>query len=208
MMPKVEFLFDFASPNAYLCYKLIPEIEQRTATHFEYLPVLLGGIFKLTNNRPPMEAFADIRNKLEYERLDMRRFIRQHRLIEFEWNPYFPVNTLLLMRGAVATQLDGTFDRYVSAVFRNMWEEPKDMGNPEVAYMALQKAGLEPDAIFNRAQSPDVKHRLMENTRQAVERGAFGVPTFFVGHEIFFGKDRLREVEQEILTQSAQPERH
>ncbi|MBV8095271.1 MAG: 2-hydroxychromene-2-carboxylate isomerase [Acetobacteraceae bacterium] len=205
MMPKVEFLFDFGSPNAYLCYKLIPEIEERTARHFDYVPVLLGGIFKLTNNRPPMEAFADVRNKLEYERLDMRRFVRQHRLIEFEWNPFFPVNTLLLMRGAVATQLDGGFDRYVSVVFRNMWENATDMGNPEVAYAALEKAGLDPDAIFNRAQSPDVKHRLMENTRQAVERGTFGVPTIFVGDEIFFGKDRLREVEQEILTQSGHP---
>ncbi|MGO9627512.1 MAG: 2-hydroxychromene-2-carboxylate isomerase [Xanthobacteraceae bacterium] len=198
-MPKVEFHFDFGSPNAYLAHLVVPDIERRTGAIFEYVPVLLGGVFKLTNNRSPAEKLAGIKNRLEYEQLEVRRFVRRHGITQFTWNPFFPVNTLLTMRGAVAAQLEGVFDRYVDAVFKAMWAEPKKMDDPQVASAALQQAGLDGARLLARTQEPEVKDRLLKNTEASVARGAFGSPTFFVGDEIFFGKDRLRDVEEEIV---------
>ena len=195
---RVEFLFDFGSPNAYLCHKLIPEIETRTGARFEYLPILLGGLFKLANNRSPMEAFSTIPNKLAYERLEMSRFIARHSLTAFKFNPHFPVNTLHLMRGAVAAPRLGCFERYVDAMFAAMWERGLKMDDPATIGTALMDAGLDAERIMQAAQEPAVKAGLMANTQYAHDRGAFGSPTFFVGDEIFFGKDRLRDVEEAI----------
>lgn len=195
----VEFLFDFGSPNAYLAHKVIPEIETRTGEKFVYVPVLLGGIFKLTNNKPPMVAFGGIRNKMDYEMLETRRFIARHGLTAFTFNPYFPVNTLALMRLAVAAERDGILPRYVDAAFHHMWEAPKKMDDPEVIRSALIESGLEADRLITAAQTDEVKQGLMANTQAAVERGVFGSPSFFVGDELYFGKDRLRDVEEEIL---------
>jgi 2-hydroxychromene-2-carboxylate isomerase len=202
-MPIVEFHFDFGSPNAYLAHLVIPEVEKRTGARFEYMPVLLGGVFKLTNNRSPMEAFQGVKNKLEYQRLETQRFIRRHGITRFAMNPFFPVNTLMIMRGAVAAQMEGVLDRYVDAVFRHMWAEPKKMDDPAVARAALEESGLDGARLIAMTQEPAVKDRLLANTQKSVERGAFGSPTFFVGEEIFFGKDRLREVEEEILSSRA-----
>jgi 2-hydroxychromene-2-carboxylate isomerase len=202
-MTKVEFHFDFGSPNAYLAHVVVPEVERRTGVKFEYVPILLGGVFKLTNNRSPAEKLAGIKNRLEYEQIEMRRFIRRHGITQFTWNPFFPVNTLLTMRGAVAAQMDGVFDRYVDAVFKAMWAEPKKMDDPEVAAAALQQAGLDGGRLMARTQEPEVKERLLKNTEASVARGTFGSPTFFVGEEIFFGKDRLRDVEDEIAQAKA-----
>jgi 2-hydroxychromene-2-carboxylate isomerase len=194
-----EFLFDFGSPNAYLAHRVLPAIEARTGARFRYVPVLLGGIFKATNNQSPVVAFAHVKNKPEYERLELRRFVQRHGLSRFQMNPFFPVNTLQIMRGAVAAQQDGRLPDYVEAVFRHMWEEPKKLDDPEVLRAALDASGLDGARTLARIQDPEVKQRLLANTDDAVARGAFGVPTFFVGSEIFFGKDRLREVEEEIL---------
>ena len=202
-MAKVEFHFDFGSPNAYLAHVVVPEVERRTGVKFEYVPILLGGVFKLTNNRSPAEKLAGIKNRLEYEQIEMRRFSRRHGITQFTWNPFFPVNTLLTMRGAVAAQMDGVFDRYVDAVFKAMWAEPKKMDDPEVAAAALQQAGLDGGGLMARTQEPEVKERLLKNTEASVARGTFGSPTFFVGEEIFFGKDRLRDVEDEIARAKA-----
>jgi 2-hydroxychromene-2-carboxylate isomerase len=202
-MAKVEFHFDFGSPNAYLSHLVIPDIERRTGTKFAYVPVLLGGVFRLTNNRSPMESFQGIRNKLEYQRLEMQRFIRRHGITRFIFSPFFPVNTLMIMRGAVAAQLEGVFARYVDEVFRHMWAEPKKMDDPAVARAALEESGLDGARLLERTQEPTVKDRLLQNTQGSVERGTFGSPTFFVGDEIFFGKDRLRDVEEEILAARA-----
>jgi 2-hydroxychromene-2-carboxylate isomerase len=198
-MAKVEFHFDFGSPNAYLSHLVIPDIERRTGAAFAYVPVLLGGVFRLTNNRSPMESFQGIRNKLEYQRLETQRFIRRHGITRFASNPFFPVNTLMIMRGAVAAQLEGVFARYVDEVFRHMWAEPKKMDDPAVARAALVESGLDGARLLERTQEPAVKDRLLQNTQGSVERGSFGSPTFFVGDEIFFGKDRLRDVEEEIV---------
>ncbi len=201
-MQPVQFLFDFGSPNAYLCHKLVPQVEARTGARFEYLPILLGGLFKLANNRSPAEAFAGIPNKRAYDLLEMKRFITRHGLHAFRFNPFFPVNTLLIMRGAVAAQGLGCFERYVDVVYACMWERELDMSKPEVVQRELQAAGLDAAALLAATQDPQVKARLLANTEAAHARGAFGSPTFFVGEEIFFGKDRLREVEEEILRTS------
>jgi 2-hydroxychromene-2-carboxylate isomerase len=200
---RVEFLFDFGSPNAYFAHKVIPEIEKRTGERFEYVPVLLGGIFKLTGNKPPMVAFGSIKNKMDYEMLETRRFIARHGLTQFQFNAHFPVNTLMLMRMAVAAQASGDLPRYVDATFHHMWEAPKKMDDPEVIRSALTDSGLDAGALLERAQSPEVKQQLMTNTEQAVTRGAFGSPTFFVDDEIYFGKDRLLDVEEEIVRRKA-----
>ena len=198
-MPHVEFHFDFGSPNAYLAHLLIPQIEKRTGTPFEYVPVLLGGVFKLTNNRSPVESFQGVKNKLEYQRLETQRFIRRHGITRYAMNPFFPVNSLMIMRGAVAAQMEGVFAHYVDEVFRHMWAEPKKMDDPAVARAALEESGLDGARLIAMTQEPAVKERLLANTQKSVERGAFGSPTFFVGEEMFFGKDRLRDVEEEIL---------
>ncbi len=202
-MAKVEFHFDFGSPNAYLAHLVIPQIERRTGAKFEYVPVLLGGVFKLTNNRSPAESLQGIKNKPEYEELERQRFVRRHDIARFTMNPFFPVNTLLIMRGAVAAQLEGSFVRYVDEVFRHMWAEPKKMDDPEVVRAALDESGLDAARLLARVQEPEVKERLVKNTQASVARGTFGSPTFFVGQEIFFGKDRLRDVEEEIVRPSA-----
>ena len=198
-MVKVEFHFDFGSPNAYLSHLVIPEIEKRTGVKFEYVPVLLGGVFKATNNRSPAESLQGIKNKPDYERLETTRFIRRHNITRYKSNPFFPVNTLMMMRGAIAAQSLNVFARYVDEMYRNMWAEPKKMDDPNIFRTALDEAGLKSAQILELIQTPKVKDQLIENTRSSVERGTFGSPTFYVGNEIFFGKDRLRDVEEMIL---------
>ncbi len=200
---KVEFHFDFGSPNAYLSHLVIPEIEKRTGVKFEYVPVLLGGVFKATNNRSPGEAFRDIKNKPQYQRIEMQRFIRKHGITSFKFNPHFPVNTITIMRGALAAQGLGIFERYVDEVYRNMWSEGRKMDDPAVVAAAWKESGFDADKLFAGTQDQAVKDRLMTNTQRSVERGAFGSPTFFVGDEIFFGKDRLRDVEEAIIEAKA-----
>ena len=198
-MPKVEFLFDFGSPNAYLSHLVIPEIEKRTGATFVYLPVLLGGVFKLTNNRSPAESNVGIKNKPEYQRLETARFVRQHNITRYQHNPFFPVNTLMIMRGAVAAQQLGIFERYVDEVYRHMWAEPKKLDDPAVLRTALLESDLPADRLFELVQTAPVKEALMAETQRAVDRGTFGSPTFFVDDDIYFGKDRLRDVEEAIV---------
>jgi 2-hydroxychromene-2-carboxylate isomerase len=193
-----EFHYDFGSPNAYFAHRVLPLIEQRSGVKFTYVPILLGGVFKLTNNQAPMVQFRDIKNKLEYQRLETRRFISKHRLDKFKMNPNFPVNTVQIMRGAVAAEMDGTAPVYIEAVFRAMWEEGRKMDDPDIIRAALAEAGLDGSHTLARIQDPEVKDRLLKNTEASVSRGTFGAPTFFIGSEIFFGKDRLRDIEEEL----------
>ena len=194
-----QFMFDFGSPNAFLSHEAIPAIEKRSGAKFEYVPILLGGIFKATNNKSPAETLAGVKNKREFHALETERFVKRFGVKPYIWNPFFPVNTLNLMRAAVAAQLDGIFEKYVDAAFHHMWVEPKKMDDPEVAAKAFTASGLDAAKLFARAQEPEVKAKLIENTQAAVERGAFGSPTFFVGKEIFFGKEQLRDVEDMVL---------
>jgi len=193
-----QFLFDVGSPNAFLSHEAIPAIEKRTGVKFEYVPILLGGVFKATNNKSPAETLAGIKNKREFHALETERFLKRFGVKPYTWNPSFPVNTLNLMRAAVAAQMEGVFEKYVDAAFHHMWVEPKKMDDLDVAMKALTSSGLDAAKLFARAQDADVKAKLIENTNSAVERGAFGSPTFFVGKEMFFGKEQLREVEEMV----------
>src|SRR6201998_1153670 len=201
--PKVEFQFDFGSPNAYLAELVIPSIERRTGVKFEYVPVLLGGIYKATGNMSPSDSLRGIKNKPEYQALETQRFLRRHNITRFRQNPFFPVNTLMLMRGAVAAQFEGTFEPYFRAAYHHMWEEPKKMDDLEIFRAAFKSSGIDIDRLIERAQQDDVKQKLIKDTNDAAARGAFGSPTFFVGSEMFFGKDQLRDVEDLIVQQSS-----
>ena len=183
----VEFIFDFASPNAYLAHCVLPEIAQRTGAEIVISPCLLGGIFKLTGNQAPMTAFGGIQGKLAYEALETKRFIAKHGLSQYQFNPHFPINTLLIMRGLIAARRMGVEGPYTQAVFASMWERGLKMDDPEVVAQVLTEAGLDARAILEATQDPEVKAELMANTEKASARGAFGIPTFFVGDEIFFG---------------------
>jgi len=185
-------MFDFGSPNAFLSHEAIPAIEQRAGAKFDYVPILLGGVFKATNNKSPAETLAGVKNKREFHAIETERFIKRFQVAPFVWNPFFPVNTLNLMRAAIAAQFEGVFESYVEAAFHHMWREPKKMDDLEVAVKALNSSGLDGAKLLARAQEADVKAKLIENTQSAVERGAFGSPTFFVGKEMFFGKEQLR----------------
>lgn len=202
MPATIDFIFDFGSPNAYLSYRVLPGIAERTGARINLIPCLLGGIFKATGNQSPMTAFGEVKGKLAYERLETMRFIKKHRLDKFAMNPNFPVNTLMLMRGAVAAEMDGNLHAYVEAGLKHMWEDGLKMDDPDVYAEAMTKAGLDGAGLLARTQDPAVKAKLAENTAAAVERGAFGIPTFFVGDEMFFGKDRLGQVEEEAIAQS------
>ena len=197
--PRVSFHFDFGSPNAYLVHKALPAVAARTGAEFAYVPVLLGGVFKLTGNRPPMERDAGVLNKPAYEERETARFAARHGIREFRRNPHFPVNTLRIMRGAAAAEIDGFLAPYVDAVFHHMWEEPKKLDDPETIRAALDSSGFDGAALLRRAEDPEVKDRLRANTEASVAAGAFGSPTFFVDDEMFFGKDRLRDVEEAVL---------
>ncbi len=198
MSPAPQFLFDVGSPNAFLSHEAIPAIEKRIGVKFEYVPILLGGIFKATNNRSPLETFASVKNKREFHLLETERFIKRFGVRPYILNPFFPINTLNLMRAAIAAQLEGVFEKYVDAAFHHIWAEPKKMDDPDVAIKALTASGLDAAKLFARAQEPVIKAKLLENTQGAAARGAFGAPTFFVGKEMFFGKEQLREVEEMI----------
>ena len=198
MTKSVDFIFDFASPNAYLVHRVLPGIAERTGATFNYIPCLLGGIFKSTGNQAPMTAFAPIPNKLAYEQVEFGRFIAKHGLSDFAFNPHFPVNTVLLQRGALVAERDGRLMDYIEAGLHHMWEAPKKMGDPEAYAAAMSESGFDGAALVEGAQDPAIKQKLIDYTAAAVERGAFGIPTFYVGDDMFFGKDRLDQVEEAI----------
>jgi 2-hydroxychromene-2-carboxylate isomerase len=203
----VEFHFDFGSPNAYLAELVLPGIQQRTGVKFDYVPVLLGGVYKSTGNMSPGDSLRGIKNKPEYNALETERFLRRHNITKFTSNPFFPVNTLMLMRGAVAAQFESMFEPYFRAAYHHMWVEPKKMDDPQIFRNAFISSGIDIDRLIARAQQDEVKKKLIDNTSNAVARGEFGSPTFFVGSEMFFGKDRLREVEEEIVEQLSAAQR-
>jgi 2-hydroxychromene-2-carboxylate isomerase len=191
----VEFLFDFGSPNAYLVHRVIPRLQAAGRLRFVYVPVLLGGLFKQANNRSPMQAYAEIPLKMAYEQLEMRRFIQRHGLKAFRMNPHFPVNTLQAMRVAVAAQHLGCFEPCVEALFAAMWEHGAPLGDAAVLSSTLAAAGLDAPALLAASQRDEVKAGLLDHTQRAHARGAFGSPTFFVGAEMWFGKERLADIE-------------
>lgn len=198
-MTTVDFIFDFASPNAYFVSKVLPGIVERTGAKVNIIPCLLGGIFKETGNQAPFIAFGGVKGKVAYEQVEIGRFIKKHQLTAFKMNPAFPINTVKVMRGAVVAKRDGFLDQYIDVVLKAFWEDEKNMGDAEVIVAVLNNGGLDGSAILAATAESDVKQTLIDNTANAVARGAFGIPTFFVGEEMFFGKERLGQVEEAIL---------
>lgn len=192
-MREIEFLFDFGSPNAFLVHRAIPAIEAREDVQFGYVPVLLGGIFKATGNQSPAQTYGHIAAKRAYDRLEIERFCSAHGITDFVMNPHFPVNTLAIMRGAVAAQRLGVFAPYVEAMFVGMWTRGLKLDDPAVIAATLDAAGLPTAELLAEAQADPVKQALAATTARAVERGVFGSPSFFVGDDLYFGKDRLRD---------------
>ncbi|HET6538782.1 MAG TPA: 2-hydroxychromene-2-carboxylate isomerase [Sphingopyxis sp.] len=194
----LEFIFDFASPNAYLVMGQLADIAARYDAELRITPCLLGGIFKATGNRAPFIQYADAPAKMAYERLEMNRFIQRHSLTKFQMNPHFPINSLLIMRAAIAADLDGRLGEYIRIINAAMWEEGLKMDDPAVIQNHLDHHGFDGAALLARTQDDAVKAKLVANTQQAVERGVFGIPTFFVGDQMFFGKERLGQVEEAL----------
>ncbi len=200
-MPKLEFIFDFASPNAYYVYKVLPDLLERTGAEVEIIPALLGGLFKITGNQAPFVAFGGIKGKLDYDMLESRRFQEKHGISEFVFNSHFPMNTIMIQRGLVAAQELGIAERYIDVVITAMWEEGKKMDDPEVVASVWAEGGLDAEKLLELIQTDAIKEALKESTQAAADRGAFGIPTFYVGDEMFFGKERLGQVEEELLKQ-------
>lgn len=195
MTQPVQFVFDFGSPNAYFAYRALPPLLERTGATLEFLPCLLGGIFKATGNQPPWMAFSQIPAKLNYMQTEIHRFAARHGIDAFRMNPNFPVNTLMMMRGAVAAQEEGQIADYVEVCMTAMWERELKMDDAEVFAKTLGEAGMDAAALLAATQDPAIKAKLAANTESAVERGTFGIPTFFLGEELFFGKDSLPDLE-------------
>ena len=190
MSKSVEFFFDVGSPTVYLAATQLSKIARRHGATVLWRPFLLGGVFKATGNVSP----ATVPAKSRYMGDDLERFARRYE-IPFLFNPFFPVNTLALMRGAVAYQQQGRLDQYIEAIFTAMWVTGKNMNEPTIVAEVLDTIGIEAQEFLVAIAAQDVKHKLKSNTEEAVERGAFGAPTFFVGDEMFFGQDRLDFVE-------------
>jgi 2-hydroxychromene-2-carboxylate isomerase len=201
MTRTIDFIFDFASPNGYFALKGLQGVSERTGASINLIPCLLGGIFKATGNQAPFVAFGGVKGKLDYEMLEIRRFVTRYSLTAFRMNPNFPINSLTAMRGLCAVEPGPDFDRYVEAVSAGFWERGLAMGDPAVLRSVLDEAGLDGADLMARAQTHDVKARLAANTEAAVARGVFGVPTFFVGEEMFFGKERLDQLEALLSAQ-------
>ena len=194
----VDFIFDVASPNTYFAHKLIPNFEKRTGTKFRYIPCLLGGIHKLTNNQPPFIAYADCENKNNYQMIEIERFVKQHKLTKYKFNSHFPPVTIQVQRGAIAAQRLKIFEEYFECVISAMWENDKNISDINILHETLEQSNLDVAAIMNIATSQECKDKLIANTDDAVSRGAFGVPTFFYENQIFFGKDHLYQLEEYI----------
>ena len=193
-MTQIEFLYDFGGPNSWFVHRAIPAIEAEGKVRFRYAPVLLGGLFKATGNKPPLMTYGHVTAKVNYDRLEMDRFMARHAITGFRFNPHFPVNTLLAMRGAVAAERLGCGPAYREAMYTALWQDGLKLDDPEVWARTVAAAGLNAAALGALVQDDAVKAELAANTERAVARGAFGVPTFFLGDEMWFGKDRLRDV--------------
>ena len=198
MTKSIDFYYDFASPNSYLANQVIRPLAERTGASVNYKICLLGGVFKATDNQAPWITFAPVKPKMAYMMVEMERYIKKHGLTAYKFNPHFPLNTLLMMRGAVAAEQLGRLEEYIAAGEKFVWEQELKMDDPEVFVKAFTDAGFDGAALLASTQDPEVKGKLIEHTDAAVERGIFGLPTFFVGDEMFFGKDQLHLVADEL----------
>jgi 2-hydroxychromene-2-carboxylate isomerase len=194
MSTNLDFYFDFGSPTTYLAYKRLLQLQGQYDLSINYIPILLGGLFKATGNASPVTIPAKGSYMMTH---DLPRFSKRYG-VDLKFNPHFPVNTLHLMRGAIAAQKQGCFDNYVAALFDAMWQQGKNLGDPEIVASVLNDAGMDATALMSLAQDPEVKTELISNTEGAVARGAFGAPTMFIGEEMYFGQDRMDFIEEAL----------
>ncbi len=196
MTKTVEFLFDVGSPTAYLAWTQLPKICTETGATLVRIPMLLGGVFQATGNVSP----AAVPAKGSYMTADLGRFAQRYG-VPFTHNPFFPINTLVLMRAAVGVQMRSPerFDAYLKAVFNALWVEQKNLNDPALLMTTLAAAGFEPAALQALVAEPAVKDALRANTDAAIARGVFGAPTMFVGDTMYFGQDRLDFVREALL---------
>ena len=192
---KVEFFFDFGSPTAYLAYTQLPKIARECGAELVWRPMLLGGVFKATGNQSPV--MIEPKGRWMFD--DMQRWAQRYGVTLVK-NPFFIINTLTLMRGAAGMQMrePARFEKYVEVIYRAMWQEPVNLGDPLVVATTLKAAGFDPAAFAEMAADPAVKQKLIDTTEEAVKRGAFGAPTMFVGEAMFFGQDRLDFVREAL----------
>ncbi|MCG8516620.1 MAG: 2-hydroxychromene-2-carboxylate isomerase [Pseudomonadales bacterium] len=195
MTKTVDFYFDVGSPASYLAWTQLPELAKSTNAEISWKPMLLGGVFKATGNSSP----ATVAAKSRYNKMDMERFAESYK-VPLKFNPFFPINTLHLMRGAVAYLSTKEFERYLETVFTALWANEKNLGDSLVIVDVLSSAGFDPAAVMAKSEEPQVKESLKQLTQEAVERGVFGAPTFFIGEEMFFGQDRLGQLKNYLLT--------
>lgn len=194
MPPK--FYFDVVSPNAYLAHRVLPGIEKRTGVSFEYTPISLGSVMQLTNNQPPLVAFAGVRGKIDYIKLEIRRFISKHKITRFKFSPYFPLDTKLAMAGALVAKDHGVLAEYSEVTLAAMWENNKRLSDPATLAEVLSDGHLDADSILRAARTKPYGDALEAASNRAVDRGVFGVPSFLAGDELFFGKDSLADLEE------------
>ena len=197
---KIDFIFDLGSPNAYFCHKVMPKFEGENNVSVDYFPCLLGGVFKSTGNQPPWMAFAEIPNKMSYMMKEMQRFISRHALNDFKMNSHFPLNTLQLMRMLAGIREDDLKIKVTDILFKGIWEKNLKLDDAEILKSYLLSEGLDADALINVSEDPSSKNKLLENTTKSVDFGVFGIPTFKIGDEIFFGKEALLEIPKYIQT--------
>ncbi|MFT5014991.1 MAG: 2-hydroxychromene-2-carboxylate isomerase [Patiriisocius sp.] len=195
---KIEFHYDFGSPNAYLVHKVIPAVSAKHGVEFEYVPILLGGVFKATNNVSPGVSLQGITNKPDYQRIETDRFCATHQIKPQVANPFFPVNTLKMMRGAIYARDKDFYAQYIDAMYGAMWEQALKMDEDDLIVSTLDAAGLPTQDIITGMSDPSVKQGLIQNTESSVGRGTFGSPTLFVGDDIYFGKDKLRDAVEAV----------
>jgi 2-hydroxychromene-2-carboxylate isomerase len=204
MANRVELIFDFVSPNAYLIWWPLRELIKQHEAELDVVPVFLGGMHKLTGNAPPMVRDAEVKGKNAYAMLEMQRFITKHGLDKYRLHPQFPFNSITLQRMLYAADTDGRGVQFAEALLRPIWEEGLDIASPQAVGAVLAAAGFDAAELLARAQSDEVKQGLAVNTDRAVARGAFGIPTMFVGkagapaesYEMFFGKERLGQIDE------------
>ena len=195
MTRTIELIFDFVSPNAYLVWQPLRELAARQGAQLKITPAFLGGMHKLTGNAPPFIRDAEIKGKNAYASLEMQRFIAKHRLHRFKMNPKFPFNSINLLRMLASLQGDDQI-RFIEALNPAIWEEGLDVTDAAALAAVLTKAGFDAERLAAAAQDPAIKQIVIDNTEQAVERGTFGIPTFYLGTEMFFGKERLGQIEE------------
>ena len=196
-----EFYYDFGSPNSFLAHCVIDKIEKKTGYKALYKPVLLGGIFRLTNNQPPLIAFKNVKNKILYIKKEINRFVKNHK-IKYRMNDNFPLRTVEMMRASVFLENSSHYKEFINTIFFHIWTEPKKMDDYETFKKIIRKSKLPEKEIIDAIKTDNIKNKLKEYTDRAVEKGIFGLPSFVIDKELFFGKNSIYDLEKYLISKN------